>query len=128
MRVAHSDHASQAAVRCSSLRFLDTVPLFLPSQRHSTAAPSLERYGKRYEVEGRTNFLELRKAEVRRMRLPRTTPVNKGKNEGRDSSRIESRPSENSRGARRDHASFYGRAPPTAKPARTARRSAAPPR
>jgi hypothetical protein len=31
---------------------------WLASFHHSTAAPSPSRYGKRYEVEGRTNFLD----------------------------------------------------------------------
>src|SRR5215208_4767472 len=56
---------------CSSRRSLDPVPLFLPSRYHSTAAPSSKRYGKRYKVEGRTNFLERRTGEVRRTRLSR---------------------------------------------------------
>src|SRR5215210_3306512 len=61
---------------CSSHRRLDPVPLFLLSQYQSTAAPSSKRYGKRYEVEGRTNFLEPRTGEVLRTPLPRT-PLNK---------------------------------------------------
>src|SRR5215213_1161671 len=62
---------------CSSHRPLDPVPLFLPSRHHSTAVPSPERYGSRYEVEGRTNFLELRLGEVRRTLLLGTS-MNKG--------------------------------------------------
>ena len=33
-----------------SYRFLHPVPLYLESRRHSTAVPSPERYGKRYDV------------------------------------------------------------------------------
>jgi hypothetical protein len=55
----------------SSRRLLDAVVLSPLSQRHSTAVPSPKRYGKRYEVEGRTNFLERRTGEVRRTRLSR---------------------------------------------------------
>jgi hypothetical protein len=38
--------------RCvgSSHRFLDAVPLLLPSRHHSTAPLSAKRYGKRYEA------------------------------------------------------------------------------
>src|SRR5215204_2817669 len=57
----------------SSYRHLAPVRLSLMSRRHSTAAPSPSRYGKRYEVEGRTNFLELRYGEVRRARLLRAS-------------------------------------------------------
>src|ERR671920_1305765 len=66
----------------SSYRHLAPVRLSLMSRRHSTAAPSPSRYGKRYEVEGRTNFRELRKGEVRRIHLPRTS-LNKGIRKGR---------------------------------------------
>src|SRR5215204_3695804 len=61
----------------SSYRHLAPVHLSLMSRRHSTALPSPSRYGKRYEVEGRTNFSELRLAELRRIHLPRNR-VNKG--------------------------------------------------
>src|SRR5215210_3159029 len=50
---------------CSSRRCPGSVPLALLSRHHSTAVPSPERYGSRYEVEGRTNFLEPRQREVR---------------------------------------------------------------
>jgi hypothetical protein len=50
----------------SSYRLLDPVSSPLLSQHYSTAAPSAERYGKRYEVEGRTNFRERRLGDVRR--------------------------------------------------------------
>src|SRR5215217_6495186 len=53
----------------SSRRLLDLAPSLLLSQHHSTASLHL----KRYEVEGRTNFLERRKDEVRRMRIRRTS-------------------------------------------------------
>ena len=62
----------------SSDPLLDPVPLPLVSRHYSIAAPSPSRYGKRYEVEGRTNFLELRWGEVRRIPLLRTR-MNKGK-------------------------------------------------
>src|SRR5829696_5734496 len=61
--------------RCggSSHRLLiSVVPLPFLSRPHSTALPS----PKRYEVEGRTNFLELRACEVRRIPLLGTS-VNK---------------------------------------------------
>src|SRR5829696_9951370 len=56
----------------SSYRHLAPVRLSLMSRGHSTAAPSPSRYGKRYEVEGRTNFLELRTCEVRLTPSPRS--------------------------------------------------------
>src|SRR5215204_3817039 len=70
-----SAHAGWTVVRheCSSHRFLDSSYLHLYlSQLHSTARPSPEHYDNRYEVEGRTNFLELRACELMRMPLPRT--------------------------------------------------------
>src|SRR5215213_8720274 len=62
----------------SSRRFLDRNLLSLPSQPYSTALPSLKRYDNRYEVEGRTNFLERRTGEVRRISLLGTR-VNKAR-------------------------------------------------
>src|SRR5215218_3967409 len=59
-----------------SHRFLDSVDLPLLSRHHFTAPPSPKRYDNRYEVEGRTNFLELRTGEVRRISLL-STWVNK---------------------------------------------------
>src|SRR5215204_1415844 len=58
---------------------MDPLTMFSCPFRHDTTLQQhrLPSYGKRYEVEGRTNFLELRKREVRRRRLPRT-PVNRG--------------------------------------------------
>src|SRR5215211_1785062 len=56
---------------------LNHVLLPLPSRHHSTAAPSPEHYGKRYELGCCANFAESPKGEVRRIPLPRT-PVNKG--------------------------------------------------
>ena len=55
---------------------LNHVLLPLPSRHHSTAAPSPEHYGKRYELGCCANFLELRVCELPRTLLPRT-PVNK---------------------------------------------------
>src|SRR5215218_1663603 len=60
-----------------SHRFLDSVDLPLLSRHHFTAPPSPKRYDNRYEVEGRTNFLEPRTGEVRRITLLGTS-VNKG--------------------------------------------------
>src|SRR5215217_855908 len=68
--------ASQEAAR-DLLRPLNPVPLFLPSRSHYTGRPSPRRYGTRYEAKRYANFLELRKAEVRRINLPRGW-VNKG--------------------------------------------------
>src|SRR5215218_8145933 len=61
----------------SSYRHLAPVRLSLMSRRHSTAAPSPKRYGKRYEVEGRTNFLELRKSEVQPQIIPTALSADK---------------------------------------------------
>src|SRR5215218_7332954 len=52
-----------------SHRFLDSVDSPLLSRHHFTAPPSPKRYDNRYEVEGRTNFLELRTCELRRISL-----------------------------------------------------------
>jgi hypothetical protein len=65
---------------------MDPLTMFSCPFRHDTTLQQhrLPSYGKRYEVEGRTNFLELflelRNAEVQLLRnpLPRT-PLNKGK-------------------------------------------------
>ena len=65
MRVPIVTRQAKRLHDCSSHRVVDTVTLFLLSRHHFTAPPSPKRYGNRYEVEGRTNFLERRQREVR---------------------------------------------------------------
>jgi hypothetical protein len=59
---------------------MDPLTMFSCPFRHDTTLQQhrLPSYGKRYEVEGRTNFLERRTGEVRRTHLLRRW-VNKGK-------------------------------------------------
>src|SRR5215208_7330290 len=73
--------------------------------RHDTTLQQhrLPSYGKRYEVEGRTNFLELRYGEVRR-NLPPPTSVNKGQ---------EKTPGGSTPGAQRQNPKWPGYLTPT---------------
>src|SRR5215204_4936060 len=82
MRAPKATMLARRRCGCSSHRPLAPVPLFLLSRLHSTALPSPERYGKRYELGCCANFLELRVCELRRIPIPRTL-VNKAKKRGR---------------------------------------------
>src|SRR5829696_3064167 len=55
---------------------MDPLTMFSCPFRHDTTPQQhrLPSYGKRYEVEGRTNFLELRVCELRRIPRMRTSP------------------------------------------------------
>src|SRR5215203_5669470 len=62
---------------CSSHRPLAPVPLFLQSQRHSTALPSAKRYDNRYGAKWKSNFRECPKGEVRAplVTMPQACPI-----------------------------------------------------
>src|SRR5215208_1680344 len=65
MRAPKATMLARRRCGCSSHRPLAPVPLFLQSQRHSTALPSAKRYDNRYGAKWKSNFREYPECELR---------------------------------------------------------------